>query len=792
MEDFPPMSVPTMDHTTTTNGEGTDTINGSKTIDSLQTITVSEGTELSTHHRQDHYHGKEDVTTAANMEGLPTLESIEPDFLNPSSPSSHRDDSGNANTPRQEDTRSQTLQEEVDELRQTLIQLLEQAKKDKIEQEELKKLLYENKNKIPVPYAPPGINEDDDDIMYDRHRRRRYSDSPDEDEFELTDWGDHKTSLELMYKRELSYIEEEKTMHLKHRREISAWEEKERMWATTVNRLERLLEEERARPRLQTSPRGPSPSPSHSTVSREPVPAEPEVEIEQVIESLPKYSIPKLNRVEWKLFKAIPGVYNAEGNEHKYHAIDILVGDPDISFESMNTIWYLKHTQRGKHSGIKPEHKAAITQKKQLGSGQAPVAERIRIHSIHIIKILEKIHGEPLTSGNYTSPILMIRPFRTLVYYGEQILQKFRELELEFGEKEEGVDTTKATIIESSEQQDHDADDISRDKEQDEREEQKEEKKMDEDTGSAVAYQQMKVLIEFINTEIQEKMDYLTGGRCQKVLFSDLWYLFKPGDEVIERSRRQAFRVLRVTSPVHKAILPWRDFKASDSEGAPVSITCVYIDFDGKQLGPVTKEFIIKSFNGEKLVTSLEIYPLSFVKEDVGDNSNEDGTKLFRQRLIERGRMFLDVAKVKHMHYNGNTIDTGDEVDSQVVIDFGEAFSKTDNNCQAPTFETLIGSSQEDTGDQKTCSEECCRSENIHRDHYVEKRRVDDYIAGLIPQDKLTEPSVSIFPRYIADTRAPEKTIPENDLVIMSYRVFGYVLRSRKWGKFSRSMLLGF
>ncbi|KAL6791558.1 hypothetical protein J3E68DRAFT_408466 [Trichoderma sp. SZMC 28012] len=147
--------------------------------------------------------------------------------------------------------------------------------------------------------------------------------------------------------------------------------------------------------------------------------------------------------------------------------------------------------------------------------------------------------------------------------------------------------------------------------------------------------------------------------------------------------------------------------------------------------------------------------------------------------------MFLDVAKVKHMHYNGYTIDTGDEVDSQVVIDFEEAFSKLDNNCQAPIFKTLIGSSQDDTGDQKTCAEECCREENIHHDHYVDRRRVDEYIAGLIPQDKLTEPSVSIFPRHIADTKAPEKAIPENDLVIMSYRVFGYVLRSRKWGKLS-------
>ncbi|KAL7907756.1 hypothetical protein GGI35DRAFT_454729 [Trichoderma velutinum] len=809
MEYSPPISTTIADQTpftTSSNSEVTEATKDSRSMSSSLTSNVDGDMDHNKDYHQDHCAEEEDVTQqkppASTVEDDPTVKSKEVKLSGDSYSSHECDDDGNINdVPKKEVTPSQSLQEEVNELRETLLQLSEQAKKDKSEQEELKRILYEDKTKrldlYPVPMAQL------------RFLRRLDSDNSDDEDLDTIKNRAHKRRMEVAYKAELAYLEQDKKVRSQYRAEIAEWKEKEKTWMLAQQRLEDLLAEERAIPRLPTSPRGPSPSPSNSLLPQESASLEAEDKVEQgrleellqnysrpklnkveqggSDELLQNYSIPKLNRVEWKLFKAIPGVYRRDRDISKYHAIDVLVGDPDISFESMSRIFNLR---RGKHSVRGLQHKVPLTQKKPPSSDQAPVAERIRIHSLHIIKILEKIHGESLISGKNETPILMIRPFRTLVYYGDQIQQKFQELESEFGEKEAATDIMNTVMTQSPELPEHDANDHPKNEEEDmiEREQKAQEEK-DEYTRSAMAYKQMKVLVEFINTEILEKIESLTSGCCQKVAFADLWYLFKPGDEVVERSRRQAFRVLRVTNPVHKAIPPWRNFEASDSEAAPVTITCVYIDFDGKQLGPVTKEFVIKSFNGEKLITSLEVYPLSLVKENFGDDLSKQ--KSFRHRLIERGEMFLDVAKVKHMHYNGYTIDTGDEIDSQVVVDFAEAFSKADNNCQAATFEALIGASQEHPGDKQKCSAECCSEENIHYDHYVEKRRVDDYIAGLIPQDKITEPSVSIFPRNLADTRAPEKTIPESDLVIMSYRVFGYVLRSRKWAKLDSRFLSG-
>lgn len=62
----------------------------------------------------------------------------------------------------------------------------------------------------------------------------------------------------------------------------------------------------------------------------------------------------------------------------------------------------------------------------------------------------------------------------------------------------------------------------------------------------------------------------------------------------------------------------------------------------------------------------------------------------------------------------------------------------------------------------------------------------NDYINSLISK-KLSEelPSVAIFPRPFNELRVGSSNKPvfsDEELAIMSYREFGFVLRSRKWG----------
>ena len=282
-----------------------------------------------------------------------------------------------------------------------------------------------------------------------------------------------------------------------------------------------------------------------------------------------------------------------------------------------------------------------------------------------------------------------------------------------------------------------------------------------------------------MDTEIQPKILSLSRDAgeslAKTVSFTDIWYLFKLGDEVIEQSRRQAYRVVGMTSVGHKAISPWRNYydkSEAKSDETPVTLHCVSIDFDGKHLGPVSRLFEIPRFEGEKAVKSLDVYPLWYA---------EDSGRL-RETLIARGRIFVDVVGIKHMHYSGLTLEVRDEVDSQVVVDFEEAFVARGNNEWRPTVEQLIGQPRLPNPKDEDCTAECCRTDYIHKDGKVEAKRCQDYIASLIPEDRNRFPSVAIYTRLLKDTRSPINTLTDDELIIMNYRIFGFVLRSRKWG----------
>jgi len=160
----------------------------------------------------------------------------------------------------------------------------------------------------------------------------------------------------------------------------------------------------------------------------------------------------------------------------------------------------------------------------------------------------------------------------------------------------------------------------------------------------------LRCLVNFIDDEIKPKLEYIGSEKCEKILFQDLWHLFKPGHFVIDQKEKQAYRVVRVDYPQHKAIDPWLRFRRrrlgqqedSDDEpdeaDTPVKVHCAYIDFDGKQFGPVSRTFIIQPYGSLKDTKSLPVYPLRFARDAA-----------IQTRLVDRGKMLLDVAKFRPM-----------------------------------------------------------------------------------------------------------------------------------------------
>lgn len=322
-------------------------------------------------------------------------------------------------------------------------------------------------------------------------------------------------------------------------------------------------------------------------------------------------------------------------------------------------------------------------------------------------------------------------------------------------------------------------------------------------TKSEKALEHLKCLIEFMDTNISGKIAYVRSDDCRTVFFSDLWHFFRPGMEVVRPDGKQAYRVVHVTSAPHRVVPAWQSWYSGPNQGkkrvkAAFSITCVYVDFDGKQLGPVTRTFDIKRFEGQRDVTSLEVYPLRYHRLSRADTSEAEWKELqqypveqrFRQKLIRRG--------VKHMYYDGPTLEVREEVESQVVVDFETAFSFEDTpkeHLKKPDLEVLVGNipsagDGEDEGVDEPCRGACCRGELfVHNDSYVDDNQRTEYVNGLLPNTPSQDvPSVAIIPRPLKEIQTGPGNRPvmaDDELVIMSYRVFGFVLRSRKWGEFS-------
>jgi hypothetical protein len=303
--------------------------------------------------------------------------------------------------------------------------------------------------------------------------------------------------------------------------------------------------------------------------------------------------------------------------------------------------------------------------------GQMALPERIKIHSgplYHILRRLFEARPNWKVSGEDES-LVFLRPFKEFIYYEEQLKDCLSKLEKraesfkvvngtldtraeaakptsEAGSITADANTSSGDAVPSVEKTQND-----NTVEDDARSESNESTEEDEDGPNPVtSLLHLRCLVRFLDDEVKLKTQYINSDECVKILFQDLWHLFKPGNEVVDQREKQAYRVVRVDIPQHKVEDPWARWtynkrrKPEDSgeeepeEDTPFKVHCAYIDFDGKQFGPVSFKFVIQPYGGVKDIKSLPVYPLRFAKD-----------AKFREKLIERGKMLLDVAKFRPM-----------------------------------------------------------------------------------------------------------------------------------------------
>ena len=338
------------------------------------------------------------------------------------------------------------------------------------------------------------------------------------------------------------------------------------------------------------------------------------------------------------------------------------------------------------------------------------------------------------------------------------------------------------------------------------------------------AFRDLRCLVEFIDQEVKPNVDRYQDETYRKVQFQDLWYLFKHGEDVYmpsvgydmnvssdseltqnlehglprtaqnQRRYQTVWRILHVTDG-RPNLSPY-NVPNPDSDGEwyaleeakvnPFRLRCYYIDFNGKHFGPVVRDFKIAPYDGERDITSLELYPLRFA---------ETATSI-RTRLRERGRAFQKLTTFQHRYYTGTTLShqpcgsalaydavsrrSAENVDSQVIIDFDEALSK--NPAWAVEFPRLT----QMTPEKRELAEEYPTAYWKDRDlteidHYEgdpvhsDPKTDEDMLEAVILSDPILKAA--------ADQNLNENIeLREEDLILLPSRVYAYVLKHRKFG----------
>jgi hypothetical protein len=411
-------------------------------------------------------------------------------------------------------------------------------------------------------------------------------------------------------------------------------------------------------------------------------------------------TVPGLKYQNWDEF-------HSNTQEATLASIDILISDE-------------KHQATSTENGASP------------GNGNVELPERIRINSNYVVQILRKIRG---SNHSADGPIIMFRPFKTLVFFDQEIRLAATELE------------RKAYR-----------------------------------TTAAVQLTHLRYLIQFMDAHLHNRMAFLQSPECRTIFFSDVWLLYKPGDLVISRDLCQVYQVIRVETKrkiiVHNGKLVVED----DS----VVIHCVCIDFDGQWLGPVLRKVAIKAWGFSKYVDSLELIPLAKAITE---------KKVLKESLIRRGRIFVEVAGVLPMHYDGFTLDSKVQVNGTIIIDFEEALRDEENfktwrtTIEHSLSEARIFATVLDDADNEAHAALVYYSKhgNPHEDSYVDNVRYKTYIRSqsILHESGDRLQSIATCPRRLS--QAPILT--EEELLIMNYRVFGYILgtgtllSSGNWGE---------
>jgi hypothetical protein len=480
---------------------------------------------------------------------------------------------------------------------------------------------------------------------------------------------------------------------------------------------------------------------------------------------------------EWEPFM------NKSASKTSEYAIEVLIGEPDYHPRRVASKSGKKRP-RAPELGVGPDSQASenLVETSVMDSA---MPNRIRINSLPILQLLKTWDD----SIDDTTALVMLRPFKPLVHHGSAVRDAIIHLKQQMNVptsmtpdasvRESGLDTSGASTP-------------------------------DMDRASIVeSLKHMEVLQTFMDRYLKPRLIRITTDLDAKVRFSDLWLLFKPGDDIHmplqiqdtsinaegigitpETFQSRYNKLWRVTS-ISGGRQNIQDAQSRSADPRPnnFKVDCYYIDFHGRFFRPTVHAFEIAPFEGEVPVTSLEFYPVRFL-EAVPEQRTLDEN-------LQKGRVVYEkmAHSYTHFFYSGPTLMvhpcgckmTGgptiqEHIESEVIVDFKMALRKN------PTWmpqrepwkdpvsqpEEVIENSKvkywSDDGKRKKIQR--TELDQVYDDYAIDRER------ALTFQNEET-----IFAPIPGGWTSNEKMVPEKDVKLLPGRVYAFILRTRTFSE---------
>ncbi|KAL8648503.1 MAG: hypothetical protein Q9226_005964 [Calogaya cf. arnoldii] len=521
-------------------------------------------------------------------------------------------------------------------------------------------------------------------------------------------------------------------------------------------------------------------------------------------------AIPSINRVKWTDFMN-------RVKDDGVHAIDVLVGDEQN--------WYQRDKMGKADVREEPKPRDSQLPKTVAYTAEREAPRRIRINSIPVIKILGEIIGAPSNTPWTLEASVFIQPFKPFILYENEFRGHLARLEEKWAQHDQDSvagplhnDLTLSSVASMDREARLDAalvegvtDGFA--KPQAERERTLQEEDL---SDSLEALRDLRCLVHFMDEDLLPTIPNFQDQSRKQVLFKDLWHLLKPGQEVFiprndvkpdndtseptrhrqreatqNRTRGQRYqeywKIMTCGSGrvnIHRPQNDDDDTTVAKHIPNSFDVVAFHLDFVGDTYFAVPHSFTIRPFDGKRDITSLEVFPSSYLKD----------TRERRSHQITQGTKFRELTDVKHMRYRGMTfacqpcgcslngeriLINRERIESNVMVDFTEALH--DDRSWAYRLHTNQRSCNywrefDDETSVKTWTDKTRRELHESKDDIYYNEEIDE-------RDR-AQNLASVHPLLGDD---PEKrytdgsAFRDEDLILLPNRVLAFAFRNRKF-----------